>query len=269
MEVDFISVIGGLGGMGARMVEFFKGAGYRVKIADVKAGAVDWESAAQSPVLILAVPIPALEGVLEQLGPHTRVDGVVIDISSVKSGPVEAMLKHCRGEVIGGHPLFGPGIDTLRNQVFFVCPVRTVKWIHWFLDFLHSQQARVLDLSPRDHDRLMSRIQVLRHLLLISFGLSLSRLDFDVQNLLPVSGPWFNNLVEMLGIQLRQGPDLYADLALNNPETGEVMDEFLRAADEIFGKVASRDRNGLVDLISQVSSFINHRQLDPGIAAEA
>jgi prephenate dehydrogenase len=257
MDPDFITVVGGLGGMGSAMAACFSQAGLNVRVADKKQGSIDWQEVGQSPVVLLAVPLGDFEGVLKDLGPHTRPDGVVIDISSLKKREVSAMLENCQGDVVGTHPLFGPKVRDLHGQVVYVCPGRGEQWQNWLIDLLQNQGAKVEIRDPGEHDRLMARIQVLRHFMLVTFGLSLTRLDFDVKELLPISGVWFTQLIEMLKSQLEQNHGLYADLALNNPAASEVLDEFARSAIEISRLVTKGDRDGLMELFDLVTRHID------------
>jgi prephenate dehydrogenase len=158
--------------------------------------------------------------------------------------------------VVGTHPLFGPKVRDLHGQVVYVCPGRGEQWQNWLIDLLQNQGAKVEIRDPGEHDRLMARIQVLRHFMLVTFGLSLTRLDFDVKELLPISGQWFNQLIEMLKSQLEQNHGLYADLALNNPAASEVLDEFARSAIEISRLVTKGDRDGLMELFEMVTRHI-------------
>ncbi len=243
--------------MGSLMARLFREAGYWVEIADRSAEPISWESVARHDVVLVAVPIGELEQVLTKMGPVTREDGVVIDITSLKEVPVRWMLEHCRGEVLGSHPLFGPNVDSLEGQTFFLCPARSGPWSAWFRSFLADRGAVVVAIEPTEHDRLMSRVQVLRHLLLICFGWSLELLRFDEESELPISGPWFSQLVRMLRRQLEQDPNLFADLALNNPYTEEVAAALSFAIGEITRLCRSGDRAELVKLISAVASFVD------------
>lgn len=256
MTPETICIVGGRGRMGSLMGRFFEEAGNRVAIVDQADGPILWNLVAEHEVILLAVPIPAMEGVLEQLGPLTRVDGAVIDIASVKDAPVEAMLRSCRGEVIGCHPLFGPATDSLRNEIVFVCPTRSTRWIGWFRSFLDNAAAEVIDIDPKEHDELMATVQVLRHLLLLCLGRSLMRLEFDLAENLPRSGRWFSGLVAMLRRQLDQDPQLYADLAFHNPASAEVVERFLESAEEICSYYGSHDRVHLVRTIGEVSRYV-------------
>jgi len=257
MKPKSIGIIGGFGSMGRAMARFFTEAGYPVEVADTVDGPISWESIAANDVILLAVPIPAVEGVIRELGPFTRENGLVMDIASIKDAPVKAMLQHCRGEVVGTHPLFGPSTASLDKQVVFVCPARSNQWIDWLKVFLADQGARVVEIEPDEHDRLMGTVQVLRHMLLLCLGRSLMSLDFDLAADLPSSGPWFGQLVEMLRHQMDQSPELYADIALHNPATPEVADHFLQAVQEITASYLSKDRTNMIRIMNEVSSYMS------------
>ncbi|MBM3302833.1 MAG: prephenate dehydrogenase/arogenate dehydrogenase family protein, partial [Deltaproteobacteria bacterium] len=164
-----ISIVGGMGRMGRLLHRLLEKDGYRVHVADTKSGPISWEQVGQCDVVLLAVPIPHMEDVIVKLGPHTRHDGAVIDIASVKERPVNAMLRHCNGEVIGSHPLFGPAVNVVEGQVLFVCSGGSTRWIHWYRSFWQDQGANVVEIDPANHDRLMASVQVLRHLMLWCF----------------------------------------------------------------------------------------------------
>jgi len=259
MEPGFIGVVGGLGRMGSFLVRLLTEAGYQVCVADADAPSTSWIELARCQVIFIAVPIPSVDKVARRIGPLTRPDGVVIDICSLKDEPVSSMLDHCRGEVIGSHPLFGPDIVSLKNQLVFVYPARTEKWLSWFSTFLTDRGARVVEIEPLEHDRLMARVQVLRHVLLLSFGLCLRRLDFDIGRHLPLSGSWFSRLVEMVSRQLAQSPELYADLAVHNPATGRVLEGLSEAVSETCRAFALRDRGAIIDLIDEVKAYLPPR----------
>lgn len=256
MEPSGIAVVGGGGRMGTLVVRFLREVGYEVSVADSAFGDIDWHHVASHDVIILTVPFPVMEDVLKQFGHLTREDGAVIDIASLKEEPVRCMLKYCRGEIIGSHPLFGPTTESLKDQLVFVWPARRGAWMNWFVSFLERSGSTVREMDPETHDRLMARVQVLRHLLLICFGHSLMQLDFDPVVDLPVAGPWFSRLVKMLARQMDQGSALYADLALHNPETAKVLDRFQASVNEIADLYKSGDRERLIAEMDRVASYI-------------
>ncbi|MBI5568549.1 MAG: prephenate dehydrogenase/arogenate dehydrogenase family protein [Desulfomonile tiedjei] len=256
MEPQSIAIVGGRGRMGSLLGRFLSEAGYRFTVVDRLEGPVSWQAVAESDVTVLAVPIPTLDDVVRELGPFTRDDAVVIDIASVKARPVASMLKHCRGEVIGTHPLFGPATSTLEDQIVFVCPARGERWVGWLTSWLEGKGATVTQIDPEEHDRLMAEVQVLRHLLLLCFGRTLMKREFDLAANLPRSGRWFATLVRMLERQLDQSPELYADIGIHNPASRDVAVNLVESVVSTAALYASRDRAGLVELMNEVSAYL-------------
>ncbi len=261
MEPRSIAVIGGMGRMGRLFVRLFSQAGYRVEVGDKTSDQERLQSLARHDIVVLAVPISSVERVTRELGPWTSPDGATIDIASVKEGPLLSMLRHCNGEVIGSHPLFGPRVESLDGQVVFICPGRSSKWIGWYRSFLQAHGATVVDIEPDRHDRIMAVAQVLRHLVLFCLGGSLARLDFDLDRDLPLSGPWSSQLVGMLRHHLGQSPELYAELALHNPHVSRVVAAFLDTAAELSASYDNRDRPAIVHAITEIARYFD--QHDP------
>ena len=268
MDVDFreprtIAVVGGLGRMGSLMSTAFEEAGYDVTVADTQQGEISWERIGQHDAIVLAIPISAVEGVMRALGPHTREDGVIVDIASLKEAPIRSMLEHARGEVIGSHPLFGPAISSFKDQLVFVCSANSARWMRWFRTFLEGLGARVREIDPVEHDRLMGTVQVLRHLLVFCFGRSLMRLQYDVSSDLAFSGPWFSQLMEMVRNQVGENPGLYAELAFPNPITDEVISCFVEEVEGMCAAYRSRDRNALIGRINELASYVDSQSRVP------
>ena len=243
--------------MGRLFAHLFSEAGYPVSIGDDQDGPVNWEKHAQNDVVILAVPLGAVKQVVRHLGPFTKPDGLVIDISSLKQAPVEAMMQYCQGEVIGCHPLFGPSVESLDRQTIFLSSVRSTRWIEWLRSFFEEQGARLVDIDPEEHDRLMATVQSLRHLVLICFGRSLMKLKFDLATNLPISGEWFPLLVEMMNRQFQQPAELYTDMALENPWFSNVADIFYEQVEELIQEFRSVDRSDLIHITNETASYFS------------
>ncbi|MFC1834083.1 prephenate dehydrogenase/arogenate dehydrogenase family protein [Thermodesulfobacteriota bacterium] len=251
-----IAIVGGMGRMGALTARFFSEAGYSVTAFGRSAsGTIPWEEVAEHDVIVLSIPISTVEPVMRELGPITRKNGVVIDNSSVKAKPVQSMLQHCRGEVIGSHPLFGPATESMKDHIVFVCPARSNRWYSWFRSFLEDTGARVVEIDPEKHDRLMASVQVLRHLLLFCLGRSMMRLDYDMGSDLDVSGPWFSTIVGLLQRQLAQDPELYSEIIASNPHSDEVVKAFGESVEEMCALYKSEDRSDLVRMIEEIASY--------------
>lgn len=251
-----IGIIGGRGRMGRWLERRLRHSGHAVTVVDQEQGSLGAAFVQACQVLILAVPVAAVEKVMAAIGPLTRPDHLVMDITSLKAQPLASMLAHARGEVIGTHPLFGPATRSSAGQLVFVCPGRGSRWLSWLMNLLREGRMQAVQIEAERHDRLMAQVQTLRHLLLVGLGRALMRLGFDPVQDLGRSGPWFQSIMGILAHQLRQPAELYADLALHNPAGPEAMRALGQSLSELTGCLASGDRGGLVRMMEEVGAFL-------------
>src|SRR5208337_4995691 len=101
---------GGTGGMGRIFAELFRQQGYRVLVSGRRQGPDIPAMTAQCQVIIVSVPIGITVEIIERIGPLMEEDALLMDLTSLKTEPVQAMLRSSQAEVIGLHPLFGPGV---------------------------------------------------------------------------------------------------------------------------------------------------------------
>lgn len=255
-----IGIIGGRGRMGRWLKGFLERAGCGVRTADVGQEALSLELASQCRVLILAVPISRMAAVMERLGPATRQDGLLMDLCSVKGPPLEAMLKHAQGSVVGCHPLFGPGLESLEGQVVFLCPGRGETALSLVERFVRRAGGRPVVLDPLRHDRLMAQVQTLRHFLLAALGGALLELGFDPESERDLGGPWFGELLDLLGRQLEQPGELYAELAVGNPEARGAVRTLGRVLSEMQMALERDDRDALAGRMDRLFPYLREER---------
>lgn len=200
-----------------------------------------------SDILVLSIPVHQMEPVMARLGPLTKPDGLVIDLCSLKQDPLNSMMRHARGQVLGCHPLFGPSAESLKDQIVFLCEGRQGPWCGRVRAFLVSQGARLHDTTPEDHDMLMAASQSLRHILMSGFGAAMEAAGQDLAAVKPLAGPWFGRLAKVLRQQCTQPPELFADLALGNPEAVELVGRLRLAIDAMDDALADGNREALLE----------------------
>jgi prephenate dehydrogenase len=140
--------------------------------AGVKPGTL--ADAAACGIVVLAVPVDRMESVLRDMKPYVRPGTLVLDVASVKEKPVRIMTEILPPEVeiIGTHPLFGPGSAGSEscNETIVLCPVRTDRLasVRYFLEDTLGLSV-VID-EPRAHDRHMANVQALSHFIAKAIG---------------------------------------------------------------------------------------------------
>jgi prephenate dehydrogenase len=142
-----------------------------------KAGAIDCigsslEVVKNADLVILATPIDAIIGIALKIAKKIKKDCIVIDVGSTKE-EVVSKISRVIPNFVGCHPLSGSekkGIVNLQEDIFtnYICIVTpTLKTNKKALSrvgfFWRKLGARVVVLSPKDHDRILAFTSHLPH----------------------------------------------------------------------------------------------------------
>ncbi|MDI6640032.1 MAG: prephenate dehydrogenase/arogenate dehydrogenase family protein, partial [Methanocellales archaeon] len=170
-----VLIVGGAGNMGQWFARFLMRQNYAVTIADIDphakevakelgAGFVEdaSEAAGDFDIVLISVPIDVTEEVIGEIAPCMRPSSLLMDVTSVKKGPMKAMRKAPKGvELIGTHPMFGPMVPDPKGQTVILVPVkgRCESWLTKIVALFEDNGAHVEFLSADEHDQMMAVIQ--------------------------------------------------------------------------------------------------------------
>ena len=210
-----VVIVGGGGQMGRLFEKMLTLSGYQVRILEQH----DWDRAADivsdAGMVIVSVPIHVTEQVIGKLPPLPK-DCILVDLASVKNGPLQAMLAAHDGPVLGLHPMFGPDSGSLAKQVVVWCDGRKPEAYQWFLEQIQVWGARLHRISAVEHDQNMAFIQALRHFATFAYGLHLAEENVQLEQLLALSSPIYRLELAMVGRLFAQDPQLYADIIMSS-----------------------------------------------------
>jgi chorismate mutase/prephenate dehydrogenase len=255
IEPRTVAVIGGQGGMGRCLAQMFGDLGHPVMLADLDTQLTPEEAAGLADVVVISVPIDVTEEVIRQLGPRVRPDALLMDVTSLKVGPVTAMLEASAASVVGTHPLFGPTVHSLQGQRVVLTPGRGPEWLAWLKTMLHARGVEMVETTPEEHDRAMSIVQVLVHFSTEVMGKALASLGVPITRTIQFTSPIYLMELLLTGRHFAQSADLYAPIQMYNPQSAEVMDAFVRAAQELSQITAQQDRAAFRGLFATVRRY--------------
>ncbi len=258
-------IIGGAGGMGRWFARFFKANGADVVIvdrsertgeiatelgvnyrtADILKDAVD--EIGDMDILLLSVPIDLTVKAIERVCPVMRRGSLIMDVTSVKKVPVEMMARYTAEEVeiLGTHPLFGPSAKSMEGQTIIFVPERVNRLYKWVYELFVRSGAKIEILSAEEHDRLMSVLQGLSHFVLITLGITLKELNFDVGAARRFMSPMYEILIDFAGRILNQDPRLYA-LIQRNFEMEKIHRTYIGVATRLYEDIVTADIEGFI-----------------------
>ncbi|AKB16915.1 MULTISPECIES: prephenate dehydrogenase [unclassified Methanosarcina] len=257
-----VLILGGTGEMGQWFTHFFKERGYEVTVWG-KGGKVEVARKLDVPfasdleatipendIVIVSVPINATEKTIEEVAPKMKAGSLLMDFTSTKVKPVEAMQRFAPAgvEILGTHPMFGPTIPTIRGQTVILVPIkeRSEKWFPVIRQLFEESGAHVEITTAAEHDWLVSVVQGLTHFAYIAIGTTIDRLDFDIKKSRKFVSPVYSIMLDFVGRILGQNPYLYALIQMENPGVPKVHEAFIKECEELSRLVKAHDEEGFV-----------------------
>ena len=213
--------------------------------------------------ILICVPIENFEAVVKEIHSHIRQDQVVMDICSIKEGPVKIMHENIKiGVTLGTHPVFGPGVKSIKNQNFVLTPVnnKEKRFAKEFESWLEKKRANAFIMSPKKHDELMSVVLGFPHFL----GLVVCDTLLNCPNFLEtkkVAGASYKMLLMLAEAVASEETEFYASLQMNLPEIEKIEGLFSEKYEEWFSIVSRKDRSAFGDRMNLVKRKL--REVNP------
>ena len=262
-----ILIIGGTGDTGQWFVKFFKERGFGVTVwgknrrLDVaeKLGvpfADDInEAIGESDVVMISVPINITESIIREIAPKMRPGSLLMDVTSIKKGPVDAMERYAPEgvECLGTHPMFGPSIPDIRGQTVILTPTRRcTRWLPVIEGIYTEAGAHIEIITPVEHDEIMRVVQGLTHFAYISIAATLEAINFDVAKSRRFMSPVYEIMLDFVGRILAQNPYLYA-MIQTNPHVTDLHDTFIGECRALSDLIKEGDIEGFVERMKQAA----------------
>lgn len=226
-----------------------------------KAGSVG-ELARACDLLLIAVPVRSIPRVLEEMAPCVAPGTTVSDVGSVKEKVMEAAARILPpgAHFIGGHPLAGSeqrgaafADAQLFRDAYYVltpasdCDAGAYSRLH---SLLTSLGARVLAMDPRQHDRAVSVISHLPHIMAMAL-MNLALRRAGEYPLLELAAGGFRDMTRIAA----SSASIWLDILMENREAvGESLRECLDAMGSIGRMLEAGEEGELARWMEEASS---------------
>ena len=211
--------------------------------------------AARCRVIVLCVPVPAIEAVLRDLRPVLTADHLILDVGSVKIWPSEVMERVLGHEVpwCATHPLFGP-VSLARHER----PLRVVLCPNGQHPEATTQARRlyerlgceVTEQETDAHDRHMAETHAL------AFFVAKAMLDIEAGHESEIITPSFRAMAQTVETVRGDAGHLFSLIQLGNPHAAKARQrllEALHAIDAQLHEAAARGSDAEVHQIEPAS----------------
>ena len=240
-----MTIIGGTRGLGRWLAEHLKNDfNIRITSRDENSGkpvaeeiGVEYntnniESIRDADIIVFSVPIEYMVETIKEVAPHAPEGSLLMDVTSVKTEPAEALEKYApeNVEILPCHPMFGPRVPTLKRQIIILTPVenRSNNWLPRVKDYLDKTECEVVITTPNEHDKYMSIVQGLTHFSYISLASTIRKLNINVKESRNFSSPVYTIMLDMVSRIVYQNPYLYYSIQKNNLETSNAREALIK-----------------------------------------
>ena len=255
MKKITVGIIGGTGRMGRFFKKFFEKNNCKVLISSRRTMLKLTDCAKQSDVVLVSVPIDETVGIIKKVASHIKKNSLLIDTTSIKKEPVDAMLRYSKSEVIGMHPVFGPNVSSLKNQTIVLCPARSKKWLKWLKNVFEKNKARIKITSAEKHDEMMSVIQGLNHFSTLSVAHAMKTLGISVKESLEYTSPIYKLRMAMVGRILNQDPSLYANIEIMNQKNRKALSAYEKSSKKLQKIIETKNKKEFIKYFDECAKF--------------
>ncbi|KAI1777992.1 prephenate dehydrogenase [Hypoxylon cercidicola] len=189
-----------------------------------------------SDYIIYSVEAAAIDRVVAEYGPSTKLGAIVGGQTSCKDPEIKAFETHLPedADIVSCHSLHGPRVDT-RDQPLVIIKHRasdeSLNKVETVLRCLHSKHVY---LTAHEHDRITADTQAVTHAAFLSMGKA-----WHSMKQFPWEGARYVGGIENVKINLTmriysQKWHVYAGLAILNPEARKQIDQYAKSVTELY-----------------------------------
>lgn len=212
-------------------------------------------AASAADLILLAVPVLAVESVLRQLQPHLRPETVITDVGSCKVVVAEAAQRvfgHIPAQLVLGHPIAGaeksgvaaalPDLFQQRKVILTPQAETDPQALAQVRQLWQTCGAEVLEMDMQQHDQVLARTSHLPHLLAYSLVDTLASQDERLEMFRYAAGG-FRDFTRIAA----SDPIMWRDIFLANREaTLSALDDFVAGVQRLRSAIDQADGDHLV-----------------------
>jgi prephenate dehydrogenase len=234
-----LTIIGGSGGMGRVFGEYFKEKGFRVtlfarnkeklKLISEQLNVnydLDLHNAIEhADIIIISVPIPITPEIIRMVTPLMKPNALIFDICSLKNQTFKALNEMYHKYPINClslHPMFGPGVQNLKNYIILGLRVGGTESYNDLVDELFtmfkSDGIIIQETTPEVHDFRIALTLGVPHMINIIFLNLLKQTNIPLSELTKYTGTTFLLQKVFAESIIQREMEMFGDIQIENRE---------------------------------------------------
>lgn len=225
------------------------------------------EACQEADLIVLAIPILAIEKLLPQLAELDLGKAIITDVGSVKSNIVAAvrsLLPEQLAVFVPGHPIAGSersGIEAANGDLFInhkviLTPTEQTSptALQLVVEIWQAFGANVEQMSVEHHDEILAATSHLPHLLAYGLVDCLAKND-DNLDIFRYAAGGFRDFTRIAG----SDPTMWHDIFLANKSAVlAVLDDYMQELNELYKAIEEKDGKQLFDVFTRAKAARGH-----------
>ncbi len=258
-----VTIIGGSGGMGKVFGKLFKKYGFKITLHSRKLDnlrkvanelGVFYENSLENSVknadiIMISIPISSTPNMIQKIAPLLKKNVLLFDISSLKKVVVKTMenvIKSYPLNCLSLHPMFGPGIEDMKNYVMIVLRVGGTQdynaLTNELLNIFKLEGLITTETTPEIHDKQIALTLGVPHMLNILFLNLLKRSKETLTELTKYTGTTF--LLQKIFAEsiIQREMEMFGEIQMENREFHKVLELLENLIKEYKAIIQSRNK---------------------------
>lgn len=271
-----LTIIGGSGGMGRVFARYFKKHDFNIILyarneEKLKQTASELnvnyklslkECVKDADMVMVTVPITSTVDIIKDVVPLLKPNSLIFDITSLKYDIIkeyEEVKKKYPVNCLSLHPMFGPGIEDMKNYVMLVLRVGgTANYneiVSNLLDLFKSDGLIINETTPEIHDKRIAMTLGVPHMLNILFLNLLRRLNQPLNELTNYTGTTFLLQKVFAESIIQREMEMFGDIQMQNKEFYKLLDEFEDLLKDYKRIIQNKDTQGFFDIFTKALNY--------------
>ena len=183
------------------------------------------EALAQADLVVLAIPVNALNAFLPNVLDAIKKDAVVIDAGSTKSSICKVIANHPRrDQFVAAHPIAGTensgptaafhGLFKDKTNIICESGKSSAKALEVAIKVFNALEMKTIFMEADEHDRHVAYVSHLSHVSSFLLGQTVLDIEKDEKNIFDLAGSGFASTVRLA----KSSPDMWAPIFEQNSE---------------------------------------------------
>lgn len=216
-----------------------------------------------SDLVILSIPVNALNALLPSVLDAVKRDAVVIDAGSTKAAICKSVIHHSkRSQFVAAHPIAGTensgpeaAFDGLfKGKTNIICEAgkTSVEALATAMKVFDSLEMKTVFMEAEDHDRHVAYVSHLSHVSSFLLGQTVLDIEKDEKNIFDLAGSGFASTVRLA----KSSPDMWTPIFEQNVEyLSQALLEYIMHLQRFHYHLMKRDTKELHRIMSKANEI--------------